>query len=181
VKGYSNNTQYIAEVSYASVVNIAEETSKIKIEVGLRENLLLSPVRIKARTLLINPFSRKPAVSDIYLSALQREEAYAEKVRAALTRKDVAIRDFFDIDYAIKNLQLNLNDSRTFKLIIEKLKVPGNLPIDISLSRKDELRSQLNTRLKPVLRQVDFENFDLERAYGIVIDIGKKIMKKIEE
>lgn len=175
VKGYSNNTQYTAEVFYASVTNIAEETSKIRIEVGLRENLLCSPVKIKARTLLIDPFRGKPAVSEIHVVALNKEEAYAEKIRAALTRKDVEIRDFFDIEYATKKLHLTLNDNRFLKLVIEKLKVPGNFPIDISSSRKDELKSQIHTRLKPVLRQTDFEQFDFEKAFSIVAEIGRKL------
>jgi len=175
VKGYSNNTQYTAEVFYESIADIGEEASKVRIEVGLRENLLCSPVRIKARTLLIDPFMGKPAVSDIYVVALEKEEAYAEKIRAALSRQDVEIRDFFDIEYATKKLRLNLNDNRFLKLVIEKLKVPGNYPIDISSSRKDELKSQTHTRLKPVLRQTDFEQFDLERAFNIVAEIGRKL------
>lgn len=85
------------------------------------------------------------------------------------------VRDFFDIEYAARKLRLNLNDNRFFKLVIEKLKVPGNLPIDISSSRKNELKSQIHTRLKPVLRQTDFEQFDLDRAFSLVAEIGRKL------
>ena len=52
--------------------------------------------------------------------------------------------------------------------LIEKLKVPGNPPIDLSPARKEKLKTQINTELKPVLRPVDFESFDLDGAFDIV-------------
>ena len=38
-------------------------------------------------------------------------EAFAEKFRAALSRLDVAIRDFFDLDYAVRKLKLKPDDA----------------------------------------------------------------------
>ncbi len=61
-----------------------------------------------------------------------------------------------------------LNDRHLFELLAEKLKVPGNPPIDLSPARKEKIKAQLNTELKPVLRPADFENFDLDRAFDIV-------------
>mgnify|MGYP001612819840 CR=1 FL=1 len=37
--------------------------------------------------------------------------------------------------------------------------------------RKKELKAQINTELKPVLRPVDFESFDLDRAFSLVTQI----------
>ncbi|MCX5843984.1 MAG: hypothetical protein NT022_09570, partial [Deltaproteobacteria bacterium] len=54
-----------------------------------------------------------------------------------------------------------------FELLAEKLKVPGNPPIDLTPARKEKLKTQINTELKPVLRPVDFESFDLDRAFDI--------------
>ena len=96
------------------------------------------------------------------------KEAVAEKLRAALTRLEPAIRDFFDIDYLASRNKMDLNDRHLFQLLAEKLKVPGNPPIDLSPMRKEKLKTQINAELKPVLRPVDFESFDLERAFDIV-------------
>src|SRR4030042_642789 len=52
------------------------------------------------KKLLNDPFSRKPAVQEFSILCMSQREAYAEKIRAALTRKELAIRDFYDIDYA---------------------------------------------------------------------------------
>jgi len=63
---------------------------------------------------------------------------------------------------------MDLNDRHLFQLLTEKLKVPGNPPIDLSPARKEKLKTQINTALKPLMRPVDFESFDLDRAFDIV-------------
>jgi len=83
-----------------------------------------------------------------------------------------AIRDFFDIDYLASRNKIDLDDRHLFQLLAEKLKVPGNPPIDLSLARKEKLKTQVNSELKPVLRPVDFERFDLNRAFGLVARIA---------
>jgi predicted nucleotidyltransferase component of viral defense system len=171
-KGHNSSRQYVAYVTYPSVF-LPEEAARIKIEVGLRETVLLSPVQMKAKTLLLNPFTRKPLVSDIDLITLSMKEAIAEKLRAALTRREPAIRDFFDIDYLASQKKFDLNDRHLFELLAEKLKVPGNPPINLSPAREEKLKTQINTELKPVLRPSDFEKFDLDRALGLVIRIAE--------
>ena len=109
--------------------------------------------------------------------AAAMEEAIAGKLRAALTRLEPAIRDFFDIDYLISQHQFDLKDQHLIQLLDEKLKVPGNPPIDMSLSRKEKLKTQINTELKPVLRPSDFESFDLERAFEMITQIRDEFHK----
>ncbi|OGP81906.1 MAG: hypothetical protein A2V87_02660 [Deltaproteobacteria bacterium RBG_16_58_17] len=164
--GHNSSRQYVAYVTYPSVF-LSEEAARIKIEVGLREMPLMPPAQMKARTLLLNPFTRKSPVPDIDLTTLSMKEAIAEKLRAALTRLEPAIRDFFDIDYLASRNKMDLSDRHLFQLLAEKLKVPGNPLIDLSPARKEKLKAQINTELKPVLRPVDFESFDLDRAFGL--------------
>lgn len=178
IKGHNSSKQYIASVAYNSSVAITNEPAQVRIEVGLREALLVPPVREKVRTLLLNPFTKSPAVVEFDALVLALEEAYAEKIRAALTLREPAIRDFYDINYAVARLDLDLKDPYLIELVIKKLKVPDNDPIDISHSRKAELQTQLDTRLKPVLRQQDFEKFALDRVFELVAEMGSRIMDK---
>lgn len=175
-KGHNSSRQYIAYVNYRSLF-LPDEPARIKIEVGLRETPLLQPVQVKAKTLLMNPFTRKSMVPDIDVITLSIEEVIAEKLRAALTRLEPAIRDFFDIDYLVSQHKLNPKDQHLIKLLTEKLKVPGNSPIDLTHSRKEKLRTQINTELKPVLRPTDFESFDLDRAFEMIEQIRDKFIK----
>ncbi len=128
-----------------------------------------------AKTLLTDPFKGTPAVPPISVVSMSLIEAYAEKVRAALTREEPAIRDFFDIDFAVRDLGFDLRADRFLGLVRTKLDIPDNGPVDMSAARKQELKNQLETQLKPVLRSKDFERFDLDRAFGIVVDLGKII------
>jgi len=172
--GHNSSRQYVAYVTYPSVF-LTEEAARIKIEVGLREKPLMPTAQMQARTLLLNPFTRKALVPDIDLTTLSMKEAIAEKLRAALTRLEPAIRDFFDIDYLVSQHKVDLSDEHLIILLGEKLKVPGNSPIDLSPARKDKLKTQINTELKPVLRPVDFESFDLDRAFDIVARMSHSI------
>lgn len=92
--------------------------------------------------------------------------------RSCAQRRDVAIRDFFDVDHAVRTGVLAAADRQLLELVRAKLAVPGNTPVDVSPSRLTTLRGQLRADLLPVLRPADFEAFDLDRAFGIVSDIA---------
>lgn len=173
LQGANNSTQYIAVIGYSSLVHRQEET--IKIEIGLREPLLTPVVNGLVRTIMLNPVSGKPLVSPISVRCISKTEALAEKFRAALSRREVAIRDFFDIDYTVRKLNLNVQDAAFIRLIRNKLDVPGNDPVDVSGDRLKVLRLQLESRLKPVLRARDFSEFDLDRAFEIVASVAAMV------
>ena len=96
------------------------------------------------------------------------QEAYAEKIRAAITRKEPAIRDFFDVFHAVRKRGLNTQDPDFLSIVKAKIDVPGNEPIDLSEERKQELNRQLEGQLKPVLRPSAFEGFNLNGAFELV-------------
>jgi len=101
-------------------------------------------------------------------------EAFAEKFRAALSRREVTIRDFYDIDYAVRRLELRPQDPALIEMVRQKLAIPGNEPADVSENRLAVLRQQLESQLKPVLRSKDFAEFDLERAIRIVVEMADR-------
>ena len=168
--GANNSTQHNAIIGYPSRIAGKEET--IKVEVGLREPLLLPPETGMAKTLLLNPTTAKPLNEPLVLNCMSKREAFAEKFRAALSRREAAVRDFFDLDFAVRRLGLQPNDSSLIELVRQKMAVPGNEPVDISPERLAALRRQLDRELKTVLREKDFREFDLERAFRIVKDVA---------
>ena len=171
--GFNNSKQYVAQIAYPTVVGSG--FGRIKIEVGLREEILVPPVKGSVRTLLENPFTGLPGVEEFEIVVLTREETYAEKLRAALTRREPAIRDFYDVDYAVSRLGIDLRDPHLVGLLKMKLQVPDNDEIDVSNARKKELLSQMETQLKPVLRSSDYDMFDFERVFRMIIDLARMI------
>ena len=172
-EGHNESRQYIGYLEYPSAV--MEKHERIKIEVGLREPLV-SPAESKpARTIIINPFTGQPLLPSFPVRALALTEAYAEKFRAAMTRREPAIRDFFDLAYAVRDMALNTQDAEFISMVAAKLAVPGNAPVDVSAGRKQELHRQLEGRLRPVLRPADFVRFDLETAFELVRRVAETI------
>lgn len=55
--------------------------------------------------------------------------------------------------------------------------MPGNEPVDISATRLTALKQQLDSQLKPALRDRDFAEFDLERAFVMVTELAAAVGK----
>lgn len=168
--GANDSSQYNGVIGYTSLFDSQEET--LKIEVGLREPLVTLAVRGEARTLLLDPLSGQSMVPVLIVPCISRDEAFSEKLRAALSRREAAIRDFYDIDHAVRRLGLDVRQPAMLGLIRAKLAVPGNEPVDVSAARLAALRPQLESQLKPVLRPQEFADFNLERAFATVVDVA---------
>jgi predicted nucleotidyltransferase component of viral defense system len=168
--GASDSSQYTAVLGYTSLLSTREEM--LKIEIGLREPLLRAAMPGEARTLLLDPISNAPVVPVLAVACLSRAEAMAEKLRAAMSRREAAVRDFYDVDHAVRRLSFRVNDPELLALVRAKLAVPGNDPVDLSPARIAILRSQVEPQLKPVLRNRDFAEFDLDHAFRTVAGVA---------
>ena len=124
--------------------------------------------------MLIEPLRSRPVLEPLVVSVLSFRETYAEKFRAAMTRRDPAIRDYYDIDHAVRSGKLDPSDTKLLELLRHKLAVPGNEPVDVSNARFVKLQHQLESQLKPVLRPNDFASFNLERVFEIVTNLVKE-------
>lgn len=106
---------------------------------------------------------------------LSCRETYCEKLRVALTRREPAIRDFYDIDHGVRSGRLLMDDARLIDLVCNKLALPCNDPIDVSNAKYKALERQVQSQLHPVLREADFAAFDLDRAFGVVVQLAASI------
>jgi len=160
--GANDSAQYNGVVSYPSL--LATQRQTIKVEISLREPLPTPPIVGSARTLLLNPVTGLEIVPPLQVACISADEAMAEKLRAALSRRDPAIRDFFDLDDAAHRRGVDLRSPGILALLQDKLAMPGNGAIDLSPQRVAALRAQVGPQLAPVLRPEDFDRFDLDRA-----------------
>ncbi|MCK4415219.1 MAG: nucleotidyl transferase AbiEii/AbiGii toxin family protein [Candidatus Eisenbacteria sp.] len=172
--GSSNSTQYIGSLRYTSPAT--DEPESILIEVSLREPLLTPASQGLAKTILLDPFRGQPMLPDIPFTCISLAEAMAEKLRAALSRRDVAIRDFYDLHYAVVHLGLDPSDGALIQMVRQKLAIPGNPPVDLSHGRLAALHKQLDTRLRPVIRDRDLREFDLDCAIGLVAGVARHLV-----
>jgi hypothetical protein len=57
-------------------------------------------------------------------------------------------------------------------LVRNKIAIPGNDPVDVGERRMSILRTQVSSRLRPVLRRRDYEEFDLDQAIAAVVEMA---------
>ena len=173
LKGANSSRQYLASIGYTSLLDGHPET--ITLEIGLREPILLPAVRGRAKTMLLNATNSQPVIVPLEFECLSLKEALAEKFRAALSRREVAIRDFYDIEYADSRKLINFDEPDFITMVQKKLAIPENDPPNSSDERLGPLEGQLENRLKPVLRITDYTAFNLNRAVAIVKRVHDKL------
>jgi predicted nucleotidyltransferase component of viral defense system len=177
--GYNNSTQYNACFQYQS--SLSDQPGNILFEIGLREEILNLAIDAYASTLVKNPLTDSVLITPYLVRCLTKTEAYAEKLRAALTRKKPAIRDLFDLDYAIRTQVIDTKDPSFQDLLKTKLIKPQSLKIDLSNNKKDQLRAQLPSDLKPILRRIDFEQFDFDKAWSQLVNIYEELQDGLDK
>ena len=175
IQGYNESKQYIGILNYKSVIESGNKPGAIKIEIGMREELIQDANWMQASTLLIDPFRETEVIPKFKTQCLSIEEIYAEKFRAALSRREPAIRDYFDIFYATQNLKLDFMSDYFLSMVRIKLAVPDNEQVIINPQRKKQLLNQIDTELKPVLRDQDLAQFQFEVVYDLIEKVSKKI------
>jgi len=157
---------------------LGQQRETIKVEVSLREPLLAPAIDAPAQTILRNPLTNRPMVMPLPVRCIDKTEALAEKFRAALSRREPAIRDFFDIDYAVRKGGFRPDNAEFIDQVGQKLAIPGNDPVDVSKTRLDALRRQVEPELRPVLRDQDFAEFHLDRAFEIGVRMAKAVAER---
>ena len=88
-------------LSYTSIYDQSEQT--IKVELTYTHKQYLPTNNYHFASLFVDPVLDEALFPWETIECLALEEMMAEKARAALTRKESAIRDFFDIRYVQKS------------------------------------------------------------------------------
>jgi predicted nucleotidyltransferase component of viral defense system len=104
-------------------------------------------------------------------------EAVAEKLKAAITRKDLAIRDYYDL-WHIAKAKFDFHNKKFLSIFRKKLKgegYKGDYRNNFGLNEDAVklLHSQVETDLMPVIRLG--ESFDLNKVFARFNNILKDI------
>jgi len=152
---------------YQSILDKSIQT--IKIDISLKWSLVLDSVRKNIQSIYQDVILEEIIFKNYSINCINVKEAIAEKIRASLTRKTPAIRDFFDIWYIKNNSDFNFDDPILKELVIKKLiEVDFAYTLD-KKSHYDTLQKQIKTELEPVLKlNTDF-HFDLAEIYDFIL------------
>lgn len=164
-EGFNNSTQYVFSLFYPSFVTGKDEN--IKLEISLRQAPFDKPVHNLITHFYKDPFTGEDLIPRNKILSLTLKEAVAEKLKAAITRKDVAIRDYYDL-WFISQTKFDFKDKHFFSLFKKKLEADGyksEYAHNFGLDQKsiELLYRQIGTELLPVIRVG--ENFDLDKVF----------------
>jgi len=163
-EGFNNSKQYVFKVKYSSVLMTKGDV--IKIEISLRQPPINKPVYTTIKHFYQDPFTGEDLFPEGKVLSLSWKEAVSEKLKAAISRKDVAIRDYYDL-WHIAEVGFDFYDKEFIKLFKRKVideGYKGDYKNDFGLSADNLtiLRKQINGLLRPVIRAG--EEFDLDKV-----------------
>ena len=163
---YNEDSQGIFEFEYTSLIDGSND--KIKIDIRIETQLKKVPINKEIIAIYQDPISDKAFFQNHTIQVMDLDEIFAEKMRAALTRIEPAIRDFFDIHYA-KQKAFNFENIKD--LIQEKV---AEVDFVYTIDQEgvfEELQRQVKTELDPVLK----ENYDfnLQEIYQFILSHKK--------
>lgn len=138
--------------------------ASIKLEVTHRHALYNVPRAMRIQHQFIHPVTGNPYADTGTILSIDLEEAAAEKVRACLTRRNPAIRDFFDLWYIKEHTETDLLGKKFFMLVQNKLRESDGI-IDLDKSVK-LLEKQIDEELIPTLNKKYL--FDLKETITFV-------------
>lgn len=167
--GRNESRQYVYYFVYQSIVLPTE--SKIKVEIGLRFNPICEPETNRVQHKFLHPFTGQPLFNGGEVSCLALKEIVAEKLRAAATRETIAPRDFYDIDYVLRN-GFRVAEPEVLKLFQKKLEEDGadtdlaQYRVNLGRGNKEikDMRERIKEELFEVLTPAERKNFDLGSA-----------------
>ncbi len=103
---------------YNSLIDSSFQT--IKLEISFR-NKLIKPTKMKKiKHEFVDALGEPILKKDVEIEVIDLSENFAEKFRALVTRKNVAIRDIYDIYFILGNNILKI-DKETIELILIKI------------------------------------------------------------
>ncbi|MFH1037523.1 MAG: nucleotidyl transferase AbiEii/AbiGii toxin family protein [PVC group bacterium] len=167
--GRNESKQYVYYFIYQSALRSVE--TKIKFEISLRFNPLDPIEKRQIQHVFLHPFTNEPLFDGGRINCLSLNELIAEKLRAGAIRRMVAPRDFYDLDFVLRN-DFDLANKEVINLFKKKLKEAGAdmdaVNYKVNLGRSDEeikdMRSRIEAELIDVLSPDERKNFDLDAA-----------------
>ncbi|MBI5701625.1 nucleotidyl transferase AbiEii/AbiGii toxin family protein [Candidatus Saganbacteria bacterium] len=165
-EGFNSSKQYVFNAFYPSVITNKE--GNIKIEISLRQKPYDRPAYNVVHHFYKDPFTGRNLIPENKILSLSLDEAVAEKLKAAITRKDPVIRDYYDL-WHIAEAGFDFHKRHFLELFKKKLKDEdhhGDFKDKFGLSENklDLLTRQVETDLIPVIR-ID-EVFDLNKVFS---------------
>jgi predicted nucleotidyltransferase component of viral defense system len=165
--------------NYTSFINNYPQT--IKLEISFKKKLI-NPTKMKViNHEFINSLGEPLLEKDVKIEVIDLSENFAEKFRALITRKNVAIRDIYDIYFILKKNILKIN-----KEIVELILIKINESKKENFTKENlvEFIEDLNSKApdlneKEILAVLKSEEYiDAKSMIELIVRAFKDLEKK---
>lgn len=156
--------------SYNSIIDDSEQT--IKLDMSFRKQLLRPSRKMRVRHEFFNALGDPLLEKDVNIEAIDLSENFAEKFRALVTRESIAIRDIYDIYFALKENFLQI-DKDLIKTSLNKINETSGYSfakedLKLFIENLNSKKHQLNKEeLLAVLKSG--EDINIEEAINLII------------
>lgn len=178
--GRNESKQYVYYFIYQSALRPIE--ARIKFEIGLRFNPIHPTEKRQVQHYFLHPFTGEPLFDGGKVTCLSINELVSEKLRAAAIREKIAPRDFYDLDFLLRN-KFDLANRDVIELFKKKLS-EDRADTDLSkyrinLGRSDaeinDMRSRIEAELLDVLTFGEKKAFDLQKILDALNEVFKDL------
>ena len=170
-EAHNENKQYSYSFQYSSLF---ADKGEIYLDITLGDNTVCIPEQKPLLHKFINPITNAPLFEVNKTQVYSSQEILAEKLRAAITRKTIAPRDFFDIHDAITR-GFNFNNADFLKIFAAKIchfkktddltkikNLKHNLGRDVA--EINAMKNRIELELLPVISIEKRKSFDIDKA-----------------
>ncbi len=178
--GRNTSKQYIYSFIYNSAIVPTEQT--IKIEIDLRFNPIDKTETHYIQHKFLHAFTDEPLFYGGMINCLSLNEIVSEKLRAAALRLIVAPRDFYDLDFILRN-GFDLSNKKVIELFRKKIEEDGGdtdlAKYRVNLGRTDveikDMRSRIKEELLDVLTEKEQHDFNFDNAQERINNAMKNV------
>ena len=178
--GRNTSKQYIYSFIYDSAIVPTEQT--IKIEIGLRFNPIDKTETHYVKHKFLHAFTGEPLFYGGKINCLSLNEIVSEKLRAAALRPVVAPRDFYDLDFILRN-GFDLSNKKVIELFKKKIEEDGGdtdlAKYRVNIGRTDaeikDMRSRIKEELLGVLTEKERHNFNFDNTLERINNAMKNV------
>ena len=156
--GRNESKQYVYYFSYQSALRPNE--GQIKFEISLRFNPIEPVVKRQVHHTYMHPFTGEPLFDAGKVNCLSLNEMVSEKLRAAALRETIVPRDFYDLDFILRN-DFVLASKEVMDLFKKKIEEDGG---DADLRKYRVNMGRTETEIKDMKGRIEAELFDVLTA-----------------
>ncbi len=171
--GRDNSKIYNMKLQYVSVLD--KETKLVKVDFAIMDKIVRGSVKKPIRTIL-DKIATQTQKEQVCVTCLTREEVYAEKIAAMLTRPYPAIRDFVDVYVGRKYIEKKIKEESFKELVRYKISRGRSSKINLTKERLKALEISNVENISKLDKRAELKNYNTQEVFNFATQLEKALV-----